>query len=366
MSDADFPDRHDPTPPTARAILLDELPMHLITLALVVASAAVLAAHDVAITLADVTGNLMVYLCCGLFMVLPRAITLLRAHRPRHPAAFLAQHVASVVSTSAVVATLPTCAILVLLMPFFSALKAMVPVFHPYTWDATLIAADRALFFGHDPWRVIQPVLGYPVVTASLAALYHGWALVLYGGTLWLVFARAARGVRRRYILAFVLIWTVIGFALAAGMASVGPCFVGPILGNHHFDAQMAYLHAADRDLPVMTLTVQEMLLERFRHASHNLGSGITAMPSMHIAFACLFWLTVRQVSPRAGRWFFAFLVAIWIGSVHLAYHYALDGVVAVLATVAIWKLSGVIFVAWDRWRLGSTIRASAGAAFPA
>ena len=76
----------------------------------------------------------------------------------------------------------------------------------------------------------------------------------------------------------------------------------------------------------------------------------------MHVAMAFLFWLGIRKVSRVAGWFFFAFLIAIWIGSVHLAYHYAVDGLVSVIATAIIWKASGAIAA-----RLGSGGRPVAG-----
>ena len=240
-------------------------------------------------------------------------------------------------------------AMCILLLPYFSKMKAAIPLFNDYTWDATFIAWDRALFFGRDAWEVMQPVLGYPVITAFLALLYQAWFLLLYIGVLWFAFARMDEAVRRRFFLTYVLSWTLVGGALATWLASVGPCFVGPLLGDPTFDAQMAYLNAANEQVPVMTLKVQGMLLDWFHADANGLGSGITAMPSMHVAVAFLFWLATRHAAPRAARWFGLFFAIIWIGSVHLAYHYAVDGLVSVVAVAAIWRGSALLIAAWDR-----------------
>src|SRR3546814_3912411 len=74
----------------------------------------------------------------------------------------------------------------------------------------------------------------------------------------------------------------LVGGGLATLFASVGPCFVGPMLGDNRFDAQMAYLNAANEQVPIMVLPVQQMLLDWFHTDANGLGSGITAMPSMH------------------------------------------------------------------------------------
>lgn len=341
--------RADESSPGALAsALASELPLHIVALAVLIATFAVLQANGASVASADLKTNVLLYLACGSCFGVISLVRLLRKHRPEEPISFVRTRLSVALRSWRLVAAAPTAVILIVLMPYVSVLKTMVPVINPYSWDDILIAADRALFLGVDPWRVLQPIVGHPPVTAGLAFLYQAWLLVLYGGTAWLAFSRTARPIRRQYLLAYVLIWFLLGFVMATTLSSVGPCFVNPILGDPRFDAQMAYLRSADEQIPVMTLYVQDLLLDRYHTGSRLLGSGITAMPSMHVAFACLFWLAVRRVSARGGQLAFAFLVTIWVASVHLAYHYAIDGLIAVMATVAIWNASQAAFAAWD------------------
>ncbi len=285
--------------------------------------------------------SIIIVVCCDAGIVLAR-------YRPASPTAFLRDRYTTPALRAAALNGLPMLAVCTVLLPYFSKMKAAIPLFNDYTWDATFIGWDRAIFFGLDAWQVMQPVLGYPVITAALAALYQVWLLLLYPGVLWFALVRMDETVRRRFFLTYVLSWTVVGGAMATALASVGPCFVGPLLGDRTFDVQMAYLNAANAEVPVMTLHVQQMLLDWFHADADGLGSGITAMPSMHVAVAFLFWLAMRRAAPRAAPWFGLFLALIWIGSVHLAYHYAVDGLVSVIAVALLWRLSGQVFAVWD------------------
>ena len=79
------------------------------------------------------------------------------------------------------------------------------------------------------------------------------------------------------------------------------------------------------------------MLLMSFEQGQYGLGRGITAMPSMHVALCMFYFLFARQVNRWAGYFFFAFMLVIMTGSVHLAYHYALDGYVSIVLVTGIW-----------------------------
>ncbi|MEM6856543.1 MAG: phosphatase PAP2 family protein [Pseudomonadota bacterium] len=269
-------------------------------------------------------------------------------HRPQSPVEHLKARYFNAKAREMMAAGAPMLAVAIVLLPYFSKMKAAIPLFNEYTWDNAFVEWDRAIFAGYDAWEVLQPVLGFPIVTAFLALLYQLWFLLLYPGVLFFAFAQIDHCVRRQFFLSYVLSWTLVGGLMATLLASVGPCFVGPMLGDPRFDDQMAYLNAANEQVPVMTLKVQAMLLEWFSTSQDGLGSGITAMPSMHCAIAFLYWIAVRRISKRWGAFFGVFFFITWISSVHLAYHYAVDGLVSLLAVAAIWAVAQRIIAAWD------------------
>ena len=349
---------HDIGTPASR--WLGEVPVLVIGSALMAFCIGLLLSRGVPPGIGGIVANAQIFGLFGIIMVCWDTARELYRNRPDSPIEHMKARYTRPAFLRTLAAGAPMLGVAIILLPYFSAMKAAIPLFNEYSWDGFFIAWDRSIFFGLDAWQVLQPVIGYPIVTAFLGLLYQLWFLLLYPGVLFFAFAKIDPAIRRQFFLTYVLSWTVIGGGLATLLASVGPCFVGPMLGNSTFDAQMAYLNAANEQFPVMVLPVQEMLLERFAEADNGLGSGITAMPSMHCAIAFLFWIAMRRIHSGWGAFFAVFFFITWISSVHLAYHYAVDGLVSLLAVAALWALSQRVIAGWDWWlekRAQATLR---------
>ncbi len=290
-----------------------------------------------ALQAASYRSNLLLYLTTLVVLtLLATGRTLYRA-RPKSPIGFLIGLATDSEVAKRFVRGIPMLAALVIFMPVFSAMKSAIPLFNSHTWDAAFIAADRAIH-GGDAWRLLQPVLGFPIVTSALSMMYFLWFFVIYASSIYFCFLSRDRELRAQYFITYFASWTICGVLLATLFASVGPCFVGPLLGDHRFDEQMAYLRAANEHYPVLILRAQEFLIASRIEASGELGGGISAMPSMHVAMATLVALSAARISRAAAVIGFGFLLITLIGSVHLAPHYAIDGYVSIAVTFVLWS----------------------------
>jgi PAP2 superfamily len=283
--------------------------------------------------------NLILFFYVALVWAIVRILKILFVDRPEAPtrmimATFISRELLPRYISAGVV-----LACLLAFMPAFSAMKGNISAFNAYSWDNVFITLDRQIH-GNDPWRVLQPLIGYPIVTSVLSGFYHVWLILLYAISFYFL-VHKDRQLRQRFFLSYFLCWSVIGVGMAIAFASVGPCFAEPIAGRNDFAPLMHYLRQADQSYPVLVLDVQNMLLTKYENRSSGLGSGISAMPSMHVSIAMLFFFAFRHVSKLAAWLSGTFLVLIMIGSVHLAYHYAVDGYVSIIITGLIWKLTG-------------------------
>ncbi|GEM_PF-347856 len=255
----------------------------------------------------------------------------------RGPVGRWLRHLASRFGIARVAGAAAAVLLMVVFLQLFEAVKTAIPVIHPFSWDQALYHADRALALGHDPWRLLQPFLGHPVVTHVLDDGYAIWYVVIMGTLLWQCWS-PRRGLRDRFLLAFVLCWAVLGSVLATLFSSAGPTYYGQVVGHPDpYTPLMDYLRRVDAVHSVTALKIQRYLWEGYTGVAVHSVQGISAMPSLHVSMAVLATL----VAARYRRWlavpFGAFTVLVFLGSIELAWHYAVDGYVAAVLTLGCW-----------------------------
>lgn len=235
---------------------------------------------------------------------------------------------------------------LVLFFPlFFSAFtsyKSIIPAINPYSWDQPLAQLDAIMHGGMMPWQWLHTIVGTPIITSGINFFYHLWFFVMYAIFFWQAFSLQTPLLRMRYLLSFVGIWILFGTICAIGLSSAGPCYYGRITGLYDpFHPLLDYLHETNESYPILAVDVQETLWEYYINKGIGIGRGISAMPSMHVATSTLFALLGWRINRALGIILTIFLVIIMIGSVHLGWHYAIDGYVAIIGTWLVWFGTG-------------------------
>lgn len=269
------------------------------------------------------------------------------AVRPAFPIRYIAKGLATWLARVGLVRLAVLIIAFTLFLSVVSSLKTLIPAFQPYHWDPLLARVDAALYGGVAPWRWLQPVLGRPWITHAINFTYNVWFFIMIGGLLWqLVDIRHPRR-RERFLLMFVLIWVVNGLILATVFSSVGPCFYGRLLPGQldPYAGLMTYLRHANVSHAIWAVSTQDHLWALYKKSALGIGSGISAMPSMHISMAWLLFLFSRQVHRLAGWLMLVYALVIMVGSVHLGWHYSVDGYVSILTTSLLW----IAVSAWCR-----------------
>lgn len=223
--------------------------------------------------------------------------------------------------------------------------KASIPFAVGYPWESFWADLDHVLLRA-DGWRI-----AHALVPAALApawtyfyAIVWGFALV-FSGSLMTVFARP-RLVATFYT-ALMLSWFVGGFVMAYALSAAGPVFV------HLVDPALAERFSPLRAELLKLLGPDDIVLKTQRYLAAGIdskiavkASGISAMPSMHIAT-----VTVISLAARGTRWMplaLLFWGMTFFGSVYLGYHYAVDAPVAAAVAALCWLAASRVYQMHD------------------
>lgn len=204
-------------------------------------------------------------------------------------------------------------------------LKPVLPMVSGFWADPYLADLD-ALLFGRDPWRLTH-VIG--PANRLIDYSYNLWFPVVFA-----VLGLSCLTNNARVILTFFIaigVCAVLQFLLP----SAGPIFYERT-GNGARFAELA------PQVPRWVQSTSEYLWRYHVAGRQGLGTGISAMPSVHVALAAWVGLAAfvlnRPWFVPACAWF----ALILFGSVYTGWHYAIDGIASIGVLIVAWKGAGV------------------------
>lgn len=222
----------------------------------------------------------------------------------------------------------------------YTSAKNLLPTFFTFDWDPVLADIDDTLHFGVAPWTWQFDTLSR--ITVVIDAIYGKvWFILMVLTVFWFCVVERVAKDRTRFFMVFFASWIILGNVMAGMFLSGGPIFYDRLAGDAERFAPLV-THLAAHGEPALSVQSYQLHLWRaFESGRNELGSGISAFPSMHLAMATL--MAVAWV--RVSRWLLplgvVFLVVTQIGSVHLAWHYAIDGYVSIVFVLSAWWAAG-------------------------
>lgn len=225
--------------------------------------------------------------------------------------------------------------LIVLMVCSFAYLKSIIPAINEFSWDPRFAQIDRALHGGNDAYVLLMYLTGTPIMTTAINAAYHFWLFMVYFVIFLACFAMQDRRSANVLLVAMSLTFILGGNLLATVFSSAGPVYYEVLGYGDQFAPLMEQLRDFSETSPVWALDVQQALWQG--HVADGPISGISAMPSMHMASSTLLAMYGFRHSRWAGWCLSIFALLILVGSVQLGWHYAIDSYAGAILAVLIW-----------------------------
>jgi hypothetical protein len=221
----------------------------------------------------------------------------------------------------------------------FTTLKLAIPTLVPFYADPVLADIDYRLH-GGNPGDLAH------MIVPSWAEWPLGWMygpmwFILWFGLAGFVALHDSRELRRRYFWTMALAICVIGSVLATLLSSVGPVLYREIYGVDRFAGLMAAVDASA--VGSYMREAVGYLYTNYQNGTHGLGTGISAMPSVHLAMVTLNANMLTSLNRWIGVLAWLYVAVILFESVYLGWHYAIDGYVSIALVSLFWWLTGRI-----------------------
>jgi len=226
----------------------------------------------------------------------------------------------------------------------YTYLKQIIPDINPFKYDQLFSNLDFWIHGEKFPWEWTHTFFSHSIFTYFFMFSYQIWFVLIWGSFLYFLCACKIENYRQQYLLSFLLSWFFLGSIMALLLSSAGPCFLNHLKPSNNtylplleiLESQMQFLD----NIPFYqgnVINVQNYLWDIYVNGDTNIGAGISAMPSMHVSSSVLMALGAYQVNRTVGMLFWIYALIIQIASVHLGWHYAVDGYFSFIATLFVW-----------------------------
>lgn len=217
--------------------------------------------------------------------------------------------------------------------------KSLIPLLNEFSWDEAFMEIDKALHLGFHPFELVFSVGPGSDFVGFIAYNYSFWFTLIFFVLYTTCFVRPDSPVRMQFLVAFILVWAIGGNLVATIFSSAGPVYYERLgLGPTFAPLEQLLQERSGRAIRGV-FVLQDQLWSMYR-TSDGL-SIISAFPSMHVATSTLMAIVAFHFRRWAGILMSIFAALIMLGSVLLAWHYAVDGYAGALIAVFCWKLSG-------------------------
>ena len=223
-------------------------------------------------------------------------------------------------------------------MALFVEMKSAMPHVAPFGWDKAFAQADLWLHGGRYPHEWLAFLTASPNLMSAINIVYHLWFFVMWAALFIAALQERHSPLRGQFLHAFFLIWVVGGLATAYGFSSAGPCYFSALgLTPDPYAGLMAQLQGHARIVYLPAMEVQGLL---WQAPETGQVAGIAAFPSLHNAISLLLTLAAFRIHRSLGLAMAGFTGLIFIGSVTLGWHYALDAYAGWAIAFLLWKFA--------------------------
>lgn len=193
--------------------------------------------------------------------------------------------------------------------------KSMIPHVTGGFWaDPYLANIDHAIF-GADPWQLVRSEFLSPIY----AKAYVTWFAITF--TTMGVLAFGTNPDNQRILTLYLAVLILGGTIGQYILPSAGPIFYELVGFGPRFQELVA------TNDPVYS-GFAKYLWRNFSSGSADIGTGISAMPSMHVSMAVWTVIAARAIWKPLTYPAAVYALTVWLGSIASGWHYATDGLV--------------------------------------